>query len=424
MSQRAPLPPTVQYLGIRLTVQCDDPRDLYHQPKDFFPQDKEGGVLIGRAVSCDLQLQNTGVSAMHCRIVKTEREYCLEDANSQGGTYVGRRKVVPGQAMALRDGDVLRVGPYSITFQRGLSSFLNQSSVGDALDSTVQLQSGQDFLSADGQLPPQIRVVKGRQKGKLVQVAEYDDVYIGRDETCSLRLIDDAMSRKHAVIRRDWSGVTIRDLNSQNGVSVNQRKIKPDTEISLQDGDQIALGLSILLFSDPNASKREAELKSIRIDSEGMNGATILRSDIPRRGRKKTAAPQPAPQPTPQPRPNVDIREPMSGKWRVQKETSTPSVQSTAAKPPVPHSVPLTAARRTPPQHPQKRAAQRRTHARQAMQGSSSSQLPAVSTASKPSVQPQDPAASKQKGKVGLIIAVSLAFVLVVVLAGVLIFLK
>jgi hypothetical protein len=53
---------------------------------------------------------------------------------------------------------------------------------------------------------------------------------------------DDAVSRRHALIRVRNGGSVLQDLNSLNGTFVNGRKLRPGQEVALQPGDRIELG--------------------------------------------------------------------------------------------------------------------------------------------------------------------------------------
>ena len=70
-------------------------------------------------------------------------------------------------------------------------------------------------------------------------------VTIGRDEDCPLRIVDDSISRRHAVIQPDGDGYTIVDLQSTNGTFVNEIRIASKL---LKDGDYLHLGNCIYRF--------------------------------------------------------------------------------------------------------------------------------------------------------------------------------
>jgi len=54
--------------------------------------------------------------------------------------------------------------------------------------------------------------------------------------------MDQAVSRRHAEIRRGPSGYAIIDLGSTNGTIVNGRQVPRQQEVPLSDGDEIRIG--------------------------------------------------------------------------------------------------------------------------------------------------------------------------------------
>ena len=77
---------------------------------------------------------------------------------------------------------------------------------------------------------------------KRVSVHKFPFV-IGRGEEADLVLGDAGVSRKHAAIEEQEGKVLIRDLDSLNGIFVNDHFT---SEFSLQDGDRITIGSYIL----------------------------------------------------------------------------------------------------------------------------------------------------------------------------------
>jgi anti-anti-sigma factor len=64
--------------------------------------------VIGRAATCQLQLDHSLVDLEHCRIRRDGDNFILEDLGSTFGTSLNGRRI---QRSELRDGDRLRVGP-------------------------------------------------------------------------------------------------------------------------------------------------------------------------------------------------------------------------------------------------------------------------------------------------------------------------
>jgi len=67
---------------------------------------------------------------------------------------------------------------------------------------------------------------------------------IGRGQDADIRLIDEAISRHHAVLEPSDGGVAVRDLGSTNGTFVNG---SPIGHRVLRDGDKILVGTTTIL---------------------------------------------------------------------------------------------------------------------------------------------------------------------------------
>ncbi len=87
---------------------------------------------------------------------------------------------------------------------------------------------------------------------------EGDAVVIGRSADCDITIRDKSISRQHAQIQRVEQGEPphffIRDLNSGNGVIVNEEEIE---EHILEDGDFLQLGESDLVFKQILLKRKE-----------------------------------------------------------------------------------------------------------------------------------------------------------------------
>lgn len=86
-----------------------------------------------------------------------------------------------------------------------------------------------------------------------------DDVTtLGRAATCQIIIDSDFASRRHAqIIRRDDS-YWLRDLNSKNGVLVNNEPVT--AELLLSDGTEIRIGETVFRFVDPLVTRTQPGL--------------------------------------------------------------------------------------------------------------------------------------------------------------------
>ncbi|MEJ2725179.1 MAG: GGDEF domain-containing protein [Deltaproteobacteria bacterium] len=75
-----------------------------------FPLNSKNQV-IGRASECDISIIDRSLSRSHAEIFKSEKgRYYIKDCGSTNGTYLNDRKVIPGKALAIKNGDFLKLG--------------------------------------------------------------------------------------------------------------------------------------------------------------------------------------------------------------------------------------------------------------------------------------------------------------------------
>ena len=88
-------------------------------------------------------------------------------------------------------------------------------------------------------------VIKGADEGKRFELTD-KVIVVGRDTASGIRLNDTEVSRRHAEFRPSADGFTLVDVGSANGTFVNNSLI---TEKTLEPGDQIAVGQTVLVYS-------------------------------------------------------------------------------------------------------------------------------------------------------------------------------
>lgn len=99
------------------------------------------------------------------------------------------------------------------------------------------------YSKQSGQLPqPFCECIRGNDIGKRFLFAD-TKVVIGRSAQCNIQLHDQHVSGKHAVVRRGEVGLVIEDLDSSNGLFVNEQKVK---RAVLVNNDEIRIGESVL----------------------------------------------------------------------------------------------------------------------------------------------------------------------------------
>jgi hypothetical protein len=137
-------------------------------------------------------------------------------------------------------------------------------------------------------------ISNGRSERELLLVG---NIVIGRDPACHVSEPDPLLSRRHAEVLASVHGVSIRDLNSRNGILVNGEKT---TEQVLLPGDVVQLGHLQLRYVEEAARPADG-LVSRGIDRRPPEAPAAPAFD---RFRPEPAAAQPGrwkPDPTPLP---------------------------------------------------------------------------------------------------------------------------
>ena len=143
-----------------------------------------------------------------------------EHAQEQGWSFVGPVKV------AFETVDDLATGVFRVR-------------------STVLAAPGGPATQAPGDKSGRrLELVTGSETGRIIRLTP-PSLVIGRGADADLRLTDTGVSRRHAEIKVDPNGVTLVDLQSTNGTSVNGRMVD---RAELNDGDRISVGTTVIVY--------------------------------------------------------------------------------------------------------------------------------------------------------------------------------
>jgi two-component system, NtrC family, sensor kinase len=104
-------------------------------------------------------------------------------------------------------------------------------------------------------------VIRGMDQGNRFEIGE-PMIRVGRDVSNNIQLHDTEVSRHHAEIRCLDNAFTILDLNSSNGTYINGQRIKQG---SINSGDQLQMGSTLMLFTGPSEETGEDLAKAVDI---------------------------------------------------------------------------------------------------------------------------------------------------------------
>jgi diguanylate cyclase (GGDEF)-like protein len=121
----------------------------------------------------------------------------------------------------------------------------------DSKDRTAILGFDQETINRELQKakeqPACLILIKGTPQGHRYFITA-DEMVIGRDPAADISIPDNSISRKHARIKQTGGAVTIEDLGSSNGTSINSKKLEPGNVATLAKEDMIKLGNSIVKY--------------------------------------------------------------------------------------------------------------------------------------------------------------------------------
>lgn len=96
--------------------------------------------------------------------------------------------------------------------------------------------------------PHMLQLIAGSEQPRTISLGN-DPVTIGRSNSADVCIMSANLSRKHAQVERARWGYQILDLDSRNGVYVNEVRAH---SCVLRDGDTVQLGNVVLIYLEGN----------------------------------------------------------------------------------------------------------------------------------------------------------------------------
>ncbi len=227
-------------------------------PRALTYESNATSIILGRDESADFRIPLSTVSRQHIRITETDGVHFIEDLGSTHGTMLNGIKLRAHDKAILNDAAIIEVTRAKIT----CSIARTRVAVADGAEGTqvIAARAVEGILGRLGEAHgegPFLRVVAGPDEGRrLVLSGTGSEWSIGRSRDCEFMFDDQNISRKHAIIRKDWHGFLIEDAGSRNGVLIAGRRITQPRR--MRDRDEITVGPLRLLFIDPDAELLEA----------------------------------------------------------------------------------------------------------------------------------------------------------------------
>ena len=248
-------------------------------------------ITLGRDKTCQVVLPQQAVSRNHARISQEGTLYFLEDLGSAYGTKVNGKALPQGEKELLRNGDIIAIAQFDVRFDKVVEM------AQDVSDKTSFLARGKLKDVLRGSDERFLRYMNGPREGQRIEISDAQEHVFGRDEKeADVILKDDLVSRRHAKVRRDWSGTHVEDLGSRNGIKVNKKRVNRK---ALKDGDELEIGATRFVYVDPAEPPDEPVSLSSEASPVSVPAPSPPRPSPPRREEPPPPEPEPEPEPAP-----------------------------------------------------------------------------------------------------------------------------
>lgn len=220
------------------------------------------GLVIGRAVDCDLQLDYAEISRHHARLNLKPDGIWLTDLGSTNGTQVDDRPLPPRKPTLLRIGQAFSLGGFNLQVDaRPTGAAIPQPGA-------APRSPEKTFIAP--------HIMRQATAPYALDLGAFGHVAIGRAPDNDLILNHPVVSCYHAEIERLGTRFRLRDLRSTNGVFVNGQRV--EREIWLKDQDTIQIGPYILNLAGQDLRSR-AET-GLRLQASYLNQRVSRRLNL------------------------------------------------------------------------------------------------------------------------------------------------
>ncbi len=238
-------------------------------------------TIIGRSSECDVTIDSELLSRRHAEIIIENDELRVVDLGSSNGTFLNGKKIEEASA---HPGDELRFDQQTFIIVGPSNAAPSSDADTDDDNTMMRAQVEHSTLIAPMQDPNVTLVMSpGDQATELIetpqalsQLVEQTNFLpepriilqglfcqIGRGQNNDIVLSDSSVSKKHAQLALKNGQWVITDLNSSNGVLVNDERT--DDSI-LHDGDEVKIGRLEFLFESDHEVASDARLASVLFD--------------------------------------------------------------------------------------------------------------------------------------------------------------
>lgn len=218
-----------------------------------YPLSSGRKLKIGRNNDNQIVIDNMSVSGYHAEIVAEGDGFHVRDLKSKNGTFVNQKMLT--SPCSLNPGDVVTIGKHALVLSLRDEAVAPADQPGKSgnpdhektrfLDTSTHRELLKKLASTSHQAPLVDLQFKGKTISKYILKAN-KALTIGRLKGNDVIIDNASVSGKHALILFEGNDFVLKDLDSTNGVLVNDN---PVSKAILTDGDVIRIGKHDLVFS-------------------------------------------------------------------------------------------------------------------------------------------------------------------------------
>lgn len=205
-------------------------------------------LKIGRAIDCDIVVDNLGVSRHHCTIVQDDTKWVVVDGGSNNGTFVNGGKI---NRHTLQNNDRVVLGKHSLVFDShgqadDASSAGRKASAGMGGEMTMFVDQAQlAKMARPGADARRMALVLSQGGRDVVVPLVKEETTLGKGPGADLPARGFLVKPIQAKVVKSSTGHRLVALGGFRSVRVNGAKI---TDHPLKQGDVITIAGNIMTY--------------------------------------------------------------------------------------------------------------------------------------------------------------------------------
>jgi pSer/pThr/pTyr-binding forkhead associated (FHA) protein len=210
-----------------------------------YPLDKDE-ISIGRATTCDVVVDNLGVSRHHCSIVKDGDGWAAVDKGSNNGTYVNGQRV---NKQTLKHQDRVVMGKHSLLFDAfGTAEPPDKkkaAGMGGEMTMFVDQQALAKAMASGDPNKKRMAVALNQGGRQMVIPLQKDETSMGSGVEADIPAKGFLVKSLQARLVKNGETHRLVSLGGWRAVKVNGAKI---TDVQLKPGDVISIAGSLFTY--------------------------------------------------------------------------------------------------------------------------------------------------------------------------------